>query len=412
MNKKQLLVAGTLFTIIFILLTASYFAFLRPSYVVLYDNIREADTSAIIAELEQEGVDYQLKDKGRKILVPEGDISKAKIVIAASPISTGSDVGFELFNESDMGLTDFAQKINFQRALQGELARTIMGMDDIERARVHLSLPERSLFRADSSPPKAAVTIQTSNGKTLSSRKVLGLQELISSSVPNLTLNNVVILDETGTSLNNKKTKTVQNNEIDERTALETYFRVRARKVIKELLPSLNFDVHVVASNENIISQSVSDSNNDDIEQIDTPASNKRNFKLTIILRTKAALNEEDRAFVQDALTETLALDLQNIDVLAFETGELGVKSVAIDSHAKENSTYTSKRPAAKPIDTSSFIWENIIFSKWLLLLFGILGIIVTLVFRQKAQLKDEDHQSLADQLNEALDNQGDYSNG
>src|SRR5688572_70501 len=129
------------------LLAAGYYFFLRTEYAVLYSDLRPADASAVVAELDGRGIAYQLRDAGSTIAVAADGADAARLAIAGSHVPSRAAVGFELFNESDMGLTDFAQRINYQRALQGELARTIMTISGVESARVHLALPERSLFR-------------------------------------------------------------------------------------------------------------------------------------------------------------------------------------------------------------------------------------------------------------------------
>src|SRR5204863_6003346 len=101
-------------------------------------------------------------------------------------------------NQSDMGLTDFAQKVNYQRALQGEIARTIMTMDGIAYARVHIALPERSLFRTTRSEPRAAVTITPQPGIDIDPGRIAGIQRLIAATVPDLALDQIAILNERG----------------------------------------------------------------------------------------------------------------------------------------------------------------------------------------------------------------------
>ncbi len=154
MERRQLILFGALFALVVAVLAGTYFAFLRPGYAVLYENIREADAAEIIAVLDKQGIDYRLEDDGHRVLVPDDEVGRARVLVAGSGVAMGGVVGFELFNDTDMGLTEFAQKVNYQRALQGELARTIMGMDGIVFARVHLSLPERTLFRAEQAGPR------------------------------------------------------------------------------------------------------------------------------------------------------------------------------------------------------------------------------------------------------------------
>ena len=147
-DARQIRMVLLMLAAVVAILAILWFALLRTNFVPAYQNIRQADASAIVAELDSAGIPYRLANDGHDILVPEEQASDARVAVAGSEVAIGGTVGFELFNDSDMGLTEFAQKINFQRAMQGELSRTIMMMDGIEFARVHLAIPERSIFRA------------------------------------------------------------------------------------------------------------------------------------------------------------------------------------------------------------------------------------------------------------------------
>lgn len=201
MERRQIIIFGGVFAFVVGILVIAYFAFLRPSFSVLYENVREADAAAIIEELESQGIVYRLADNGHAVLVPRNDVDRARVAVAGSDIALGGVVGFELFNESDMGLTEFAQKVNYQRALQGELARTIMMMEGISFARVHLAIPERALFRASATVPTAAVTIQAERGRPISTDRVMGIRRLVSSTVTDLSVRNVAKDDSRSTGM-------------------------------------------------------------------------------------------------------------------------------------------------------------------------------------------------------------------
>jgi flagellar M-ring protein FliF len=173
-ERRQIIVAAAVFACVLVVLAVAYFLFLRPEYRVLYANLRATDASAIVAELDARGIAYRLRDGGTTILVSEDESDASRLAIAGSEAAAKGLVGFELFNESDMGLTNFAQKINYQRALQGELVRTIMMIDGVESARVHLAIPERALFRGERSLPKAAVTIAMIGDWQLADARVAG----------------------------------------------------------------------------------------------------------------------------------------------------------------------------------------------------------------------------------------------
>jgi flagellar M-ring protein FliF len=183
------------------ILAVSLWQFLRTPYVNAFAELAHADAVAIVGQLDRLKIPHRIADDGRTILVPEEQVATARMQILGGELSLKNSVGFELFNESDMGLTDFAQRINYQRALQGELARTIMSLAEIDSARVHLSLPERSLFKANQEPAKAAVTLRTKQVAVIDPMTVSGIQRLVASAVPGLSPENVAVLDEKGRPL-------------------------------------------------------------------------------------------------------------------------------------------------------------------------------------------------------------------
>src|SRR6185503_4516312 len=123
---RQLLLIAALGALICALLVAAYFLWFRTTYELLYTNLRDADAGTIVAELDRTHADYRLRDGGHTIMVPAGAVDSTRLHIAGQDLPLQGTVGFELFNNNSIGLTEFAQRINLQRALQGELARTIM----------------------------------------------------------------------------------------------------------------------------------------------------------------------------------------------------------------------------------------------------------------------------------------------
>lgn len=197
-NRRQtLLIAGAAFAGA-IILFALWYAFLRTAYEPAFTDLKSNDAVTIVGELDRLKTPYRLADDGATILVPKEQVDGARIAVLGGDLPLKGAVGFELFNKTDMGLTEFAQKINYQRALQGELARTIMALDEVDTARVHLSLPEAGIFQQDRRPAKAAVTIATKLGGAVDATVVEGIQRLVSSAVPELQPGNVAILDARG----------------------------------------------------------------------------------------------------------------------------------------------------------------------------------------------------------------------
>src|ERR1700749_2833351 len=167
-TRQQLMLAAVVASIGCVILIVAWFLFLRVDYQPLFTALRPADAAKIVADLDRRKVSYRLENGATTILVPAETVDATRLNLMSEDLPLKGTVGFELFNKSDMGLTEFAQKINYQRALQGELARTIMTIDVIDSARVHLSLPEPTVFREDRRAPKASVTLATRQGRRLS----------------------------------------------------------------------------------------------------------------------------------------------------------------------------------------------------------------------------------------------------
>ncbi|MCA1986152.1 MAG: flagellar M-ring protein FliF, partial [Desulfovibrio sp.] len=139
----------------------------QPNMKVLYSQLAPEDANRVVEILKAEKVKYALADNGATVMVPEAMVYDLRLRIAGEGAMVGQGVGFEIFDELKMGQTDFVQKINYQRALQGELARTIMEFPEIERARVHLVIPKKSLFIEEESKPSASIVLQVRDGKKL-----------------------------------------------------------------------------------------------------------------------------------------------------------------------------------------------------------------------------------------------------
>ena len=238
------LAVGTAVLIVAIL-AAAWLA-MRPRYEVLFRDLRPADAATIVAALENDKTPYKLDDGGATILAPASSIDQTRLEIMGADLPLKGTVGFEVFNRSDMGLTEFAQRINYQRALQGELARTIMTIEAIDTARVHLTLPEQSIFRGDRKPAKASVTLTTRPGRTLTPEAVAGIQRLVGASVPDLDVGNVVVLDAQGAIVAGAA-PAVQAQEasisVQQARAIEQYYAAAARRALEPLYPGVRVNV-------------------------------------------------------------------------------------------------------------------------------------------------------------------------
>ncbi|MFC4161856.1 flagellar basal-body MS-ring/collar protein FliF [Chitinimonas lacunae] len=174
---------------------------LRQDYQVLFSGLAPQDAAAMVAELERMKVPYRIGEGGDTILVGADVVHKTRLKLLGKDIPLHGAVGFELFNNTDFGMTEFAQKVNYQRALQGEITRTILSIEEIQGARVHLALPEHTLFKKAGATPKASVTLTLKPGRRLAPDQVRGIQRLVAASVPDIRPEDVTLLDQHGVAL-------------------------------------------------------------------------------------------------------------------------------------------------------------------------------------------------------------------
>lgn len=169
---------------------------LREPKALLYSNLDLKEAGSITQALDQAGVKYELKGDGSTILVPRDEVAATRLMLSSRGLPTSGSVGYEIFDDANaLGQTDFVQQLNRQRALEGELARTIRGLDGVTSARLHLVLPKRQLFEEEAEQPSAAVTIAV-GGREPTPDQVRAVQNLVSGAVPNLKPERVTVVDQ------------------------------------------------------------------------------------------------------------------------------------------------------------------------------------------------------------------------
>lgn len=170
-------------------------------YQLLYANLGEKDAAPVITWLKTEKIPYQLKNNGRNIWIPADILYETRLNLAANGLPSGGGIGFEVFDKQSFALTDYVQKVNYTRALQGELARTITSLAPVESARVHLALPEKRLFKDQQKQPSASVIVTLVQGQTLDIKQVQGIVHLIAGSITDMTPENITVVDSNGVAL-------------------------------------------------------------------------------------------------------------------------------------------------------------------------------------------------------------------
>lgn len=173
----------------------------QPDYRVLFSNFSDRDGGAIVASLQQLNIPYKYAEGGGAILVPAAQVHDARLKLASQGLPKGGNVGFELMENQKLGVSQFHEQVNFQRALEGELARSIQAIGAVAGARVHLALPKATVFVRDQQKPTASILINLHPGRALDQQQVSAIVHLVASSVPELPPKNVSLIDQNGNLL-------------------------------------------------------------------------------------------------------------------------------------------------------------------------------------------------------------------
>ncbi|MEE2671239.1 MAG: flagellar basal-body MS-ring/collar protein FliF, partial [Bdellovibrionota bacterium] len=173
----------------------------KTQYKLLYTDLTNEDSLTIRQLLDSGNIAYRIDDDGKSIYVPEDMVDIWRLEIAKKGVDFNATIGYEVFDKQAFGTTSFVQKINKQRALEGELMKTIKHIRGIKRARVHLSIPESSPFVSERKPPGASVVLDLQRGLTLTKEEIKGIQHLVSSSIDGMRVKDVVIIDQKGEKL-------------------------------------------------------------------------------------------------------------------------------------------------------------------------------------------------------------------
>jgi flagellar M-ring protein FliF len=183
---------------------AIYMVFLNstsPNLVVAYSGLAPEDSAAIADHLENQGIPYEIGGGGATVSVPANQVAEVRIELAQQNLPAGGTVGMELFDKTDFGATDFNNQVNYQRALEGELARSINTLEGVRGSRVHLVMPDEAIFAEDQENASASVLLQLARGASLTQDQIRGITNLVANSVEGLTQEHITIIDESGRAL-------------------------------------------------------------------------------------------------------------------------------------------------------------------------------------------------------------------
>lgn len=246
-NPRLLLlvsIAATVAVIIAALLWAR-----APDYRVLYSNISDQDGGAVIAQLEQMNVPYRFSTSGGAIMVPADKVHDARLKLAQQGLPKGGAVGFELLDKEKFGISQFSEQVNYQRALEGELARTMETLGPVRNARVHLAIPKPSLFVREQKQPTASVTLNLYPGRAMDNGQVSAIAYMVSSAVPGLPVGNVTVVDQNGRLLTQSggDEQSLNASQLKYVAEVEADYQQRIQSILAPMLGSQNVHAQVTA---------------------------------------------------------------------------------------------------------------------------------------------------------------------
>jgi flagellar M-ring protein FliF len=250
-SLQQKLLLGATVAVLLILFSALMFFLNEPDYSPLYANLSEDDAAKVIDHLAQQKIPYVIDDNGKTIKIPKENVYETRLVLAGKGIPASGIIGYEIFDKNTMGMSDFMQKLNYKRALEGELARTIVQQDGVEGVRVHIVIPERSIFKDEEKLPTASVVLKLKSNFTISKTNMTAIANLISSSVEGLTPSNVTLIDTKGRILSkdfdDSPIAFSSSKQYEMKQSVENYLSQKAQVILDNILGYGNAMIQVNA---------------------------------------------------------------------------------------------------------------------------------------------------------------------
>lgn len=251
LSIQQRLTIGIVLIVTITLLGFIVFVFNEPNYSALYTNLAQEDASRVVDYLTSQKILYKIEDNGQTIRVPKEKVYEVRLALAGKGIPSSGIVGYEIFDKSTMGMSDFMQKLNYKRALEGELARTILQQEDVEGARVHIVVPQKSVFKDEEKAPTASVVLKLRGSNGISKGTITAITNLISSSVEGLLPGKVTIIDTQGRLLSKEiddnPLAAVSSRQYEIRQNVENYLAQKAQSILDNVLGYGNSIIQVNA---------------------------------------------------------------------------------------------------------------------------------------------------------------------
>lgn len=249
LSIQQRLMLGGISVVALVLLLFILFAFNEPAYTTLYSNLPANEASEVVTYLNNQKIGYRLDNGGSSISVSKVDVYEVRLALAGKGIPSAGMIGYEIFDKNTIGMSEFMQKINFKRALEGEIARTIIQQDGIENVRVHIVNPEKAVFKNEQREATASVVVKLRGGNSLSQNSIMAITNLVASSVEGLDVSNVTIIDNKGRLLSKKSEDSElainSGKQYEIKSGIENYLANKAQTILDKIVGYDNSDVKV-----------------------------------------------------------------------------------------------------------------------------------------------------------------------
>ena len=253
LSLRQKIISGVVAAVVLLGFGAMFFLINAPTYKTLYSDLDQKDAAEVVEWLKKEGVPYKIANGGSTVKVPKDRLYDIRLALAGAGLPRSSGAGFELFDKTNLGTTDFVQKVNYQRALQGELEKTIARFPQVKSVRVHIAIPKDSLFVSQKQEPTASVVLELKRGQELSKVQTKAIVHLVACAVPRLHKENVSIVDTAGNVLyeynpdTSDPLKAQASLRLSYQRRLEEYFKHKIQTMLDDALGEQKAVVRVSA---------------------------------------------------------------------------------------------------------------------------------------------------------------------
>lgn len=251
LNARQKLGAMAVVAFAIALLVGAWLWTKEPPYGILFSNLTDQDGGQIVTTLQQQNIPYKYSEGGGSILVPVGMVHDVRLRLASQGLPKGGLIGFEVMENQKLGVSQFAEQINYQRGLEGELARSIQTLGAVRAARVHLAIPKQTAFLRDDMKPSASVLVSLQPGRSLEGAQVAGIVHLVSSSVPQLNPASVSVIDQDGNLVSQQndplKNAGLDASQLKYLKEIEAQYQRRVEAILEPLVGKANFRAQVAA---------------------------------------------------------------------------------------------------------------------------------------------------------------------